>query len=92
MEYHKRYYEENKKKIIEQKKQYRRLTKEARNKCRRRYRKKFLEKTRMMAQINTYRRLQAKLAERRLKINGYKPSTQDIDNSFSTYGLSELLF
>ena len=55
------------------------------------YYRKNLEKSRLQKRILYYRLQQKLLAQQELKINGYKPFTCGLDDSFSTFGLSDVL-
>ena len=90
-EYSRRYYEENKEKILAKKKIYKQLAKEKHYKWRREYRHKLINRTRLLGRIHYWRREQAKLIQQELKINGYNPYIKDLDDSFSTFGLSDVL-
>ena len=91
-EYSRKNYEENKDKILAQKKIYRQRTKEKQYKWRKQYRDKIIDRTRLLGRIHYWRRQQSELTQQELKINGYKPYANGLDDSFSTFGLSELLF
>jgi len=90
-EYSRRYYEENKEKILAKKKIYRQLAKEKQYKWRREYRHKLINRTRLLGRIHYWRRRQVKVIQQELKINGYNPYINDLDDSFSTFGLPDVL-
>jgi len=90
--YSRKHYEENKDKILSQKKIYRQKTKEKQYKWRKQYRDKLIQRTRLLGRIHHWRRQQAKLTQQELKINGYKHYTNGLDDSFSTFGLSDQLW
>mgnify|MGYP001560531309 CR=1 FL=1 len=56
------------------------------------WRKNNQEKARLKQRISYWRLKQAKLAQQQLEINSQNPYIDDLDNSFSTFGLTNLLF
>jgi len=50
-----------------------------------------LDKSRLKQRLTYWRGQQAKLAEQELEFNGYKPYTNGLEDSFSTFGLSDQL-
>ena len=51
-----------------------------------------LDKSRLKQRLTHWRREQAKIAQEELKFNGYVLYTNGLDDSFSTFGLSDQLF
>ncbi len=88
LDYTKEYYQKNKATILAKKKLYRQKTKDKSNKWRKQYRYNNIERTRMLARIHYFRQQQVKLANHELQVKGFPP---DLNDSFSTFGLSDLL-
>lgn len=51
-----------------------------------------LDKSRLKQRLTHWRRQQAKIAQEELRFNGYTLNTNGLDDSFSSFGLSEVLF
>lgn len=86
-EYNRKHYEDNRDKILAKKKIYRQLAKDNHNKWRKRYRKKLIQRTRLLARIQYWRVQQAKLTQQHLKNSNYRPYIRVSDASLSAFGL-----
>ena len=90
-EYRTLYYEKNKDKIKNYVREWRNNNKERRNRSVKEYRSKTIEQARLRDRLGRLRQMQKELALQKLKINGYQSYANDLDDSFSTFGLSEVL-
>lgn len=70
---------------------HRKLAREKYYAWRKDYRLKLAERTRLLGRINYWRREQARLAQEELEFSSYKPYNDNLEHSFSTFGLSEQL-
>jgi len=85
------YYDVNRSKILAKKKVYNQLVKSRYNVWQREYRKRFPDKLRLIGRLKHWRKQQTKLALKELEMGHKISPSHDLESSFPTFGLSELL-
>ena len=90
-EYNKKWNENNPDKVKAMKERYLEHHREQRYAYLKEWRMTNLDKSRLKQRLTHWRRQQAKIAQEELRFNGYIPNTNGLDDSFSTFGLSDQL-
>ena len=90
-EYNKKWNEDNPEKVRAMKRRQLERHREQRYAYLREWRITNLDKSRLKQRLTHWRRQQAKIAQEELRFNGYVHYTNGLDDSFSTFGLSDQL-
>ena len=90
-EYNKKWNENNPEKVRAMKRRQLENHREQRYTYLREWRISNLDKSRLKQRLTHWRRQQAKIAQEELRFNGYIPYINGLDDSFSTFGLSDQL-
>ena len=91
MEYNKKWNENNPEKVRAMRRRQLENHREQRYAYLKAWRMSNLDKSRLKQRLTHWRRQQVKIAQKELRFNGYIPNTNGLDDSFSTFGLSDQL-